>query len=484
MRLRDLLPLPAAADVALEGAMLAAVEAGRVAHALGQGATWRPGEPLRLLLVGYLGTRNTGADVRVSELVRQVRHVLGDAHVALTAVTSDARLSAGYFPGVEQVRLPDLYPPFLLRETGRHHGVIACEGSMFKSTFANALTTLMAGALGLAVARNQLAVGWGAEAGRMDAALEAFVARTCRGALVLCRNEPSRDILARLGVRTTGGTDTAWTFEPDPPEVGAGLLRAAGWDGRAPVLVVCPVNPYWWPVRPRAGRALLDRARGATPDDHYRALYYHDFGPEDRARFERYLDALAAAVGPFARARGAFVALVGMERLDRRACAALADRLGGAPALVSDEHDMFRLVSVLRRARWLVSSRYHALVCATPGGVPGVGVTFDERIRNLLEGRGQADLCLAADDPALALRLADALERLERERDALAGAVLGTLPGELEAMGGMGLDFADEVARRCPGLPLRALARDPWAHLPPLGPQLEAALARAAGAPG
>ncbi len=66
------------------------------------------------------------------------------------------------------MHLPDIFPPFLSDEVPRHHGVVACEGSMFKSKFANALTTMMIGSLGIAAAQNKLSVGYGAEAGHMD----------------------------------------------------------------------------------------------------------------------------------------------------------------------------------------------------------------------------------------------------------------------------------------------------------------------------
>ena len=39
---------------------------------------------------------------------------------------------------------------------------------MFKSKFANALTTMMIGSLGIAAAQNKLSVGYGGEAGHMD----------------------------------------------------------------------------------------------------------------------------------------------------------------------------------------------------------------------------------------------------------------------------------------------------------------------------
>ena len=58
-------------------------------------------------------------------------------------------------------------------------------------------------------------------------------------------------MLRELGVPTELGTDTAWTFEPRPAEYGQSVLRKVGWDGRTPVLVVCPINPFEWPVRLR-----------------------------------------------------------------------------------------------------------------------------------------------------------------------------------------------------------------------------------------
>ena len=36
-----------------------------------------PGEKLKLLFAGYNGTRNTGSDVRVEEMLRQVRRIWG-----------------------------------------------------------------------------------------------------------------------------------------------------------------------------------------------------------------------------------------------------------------------------------------------------------------------------------------------------------------------------------------------------------------------
>src|SRR5207245_9983051 len=107
----------------------------------------------------------------------RIRHVLGADHVDFSVMTQNFDRTKGYFEGTQQVYLPDVYPPFLHREVRQNHGVIACEGSMFKSKFANALTTMMIGSLGLASAENKLSLGYGGGAGRVGGVLTLEVAR-------------------------------------------------------------------------------------------------------------------------------------------------------------------------------------------------------------------------------------------------------------------------------------------------------------------
>ncbi len=160
-------------------------------------APGRPGERLKLLCAGYNGTRNTGSDVRVEEMLRQVRRVLGPENIALSVMTQDFNRTRGYFGDAQQVYLPDVFPPFLYREVRRHHGVLACEGSMFKSKFADALTTMIIGSLGIAAAENKISLGYGAEAGHMNPFLARLCAHYCSQSLILTRNEASQSCVER-----------------------------------------------------------------------------------------------------------------------------------------------------------------------------------------------------------------------------------------------------------------------------------------------
>ncbi|MDE3136708.1 MAG: polysaccharide pyruvyl transferase family protein [Acidobacteriota bacterium] len=459
-------------DLLLELWVSGLVEASKLTWMFGAGEPWRPGEKLRLLFAGYNGTRNTGSDVRVEEMLRQVRRVLGGQNVELTVMTQNFDFTRGYFGDARQVKLPDVFPPFLFREVPRHHGVLACEGSMFKSKFANALTTMMVGSLGLAAARNRLSVGYGAEAGKMDHIVEWMVARYCPHSLVITRNEESRTLLSELNVPTELGTDTAWTFEPHGPEYGRKALTDAGWDGKKPVLVLCPINPFLWPVKASVGKFLAAKISGVYADSQYRSIYFFRSGREVEAAFDRYITAIARTARMFAERHGAFPVCVAMERLDTIACRRLAERMGGAPVFSSKDYDIYQLVSILRQASWLVSSRYHAIVTSMPALVPSAGITMDERIRNLMRERGHDHLLLDVDDTELEFKLADAMESLHRESESVREGIGRAVARNLRTMARMGIYFEEEVQRRYPEFPIRS-GKACWReYLPPLSPDL------------
>ena len=459
-------------DLFLGAWVTSLIELSKLRWMLGNGEAWRPGASLKLLFAGYNGNRNTGSDVRVQEMIRQVRCVLGDEQLELSVLSHNLALSQGYFPGVRQVKLPDLFPPFLFKEISQYHGVIACEGSMFKSKFANALTVMMIGSLGIAAAENKLAVGYGAEAGQMDPFLQEMSRRYCGDSLVITRNEESQSVLGRLGVPTELGTDTAWTFEPLGLEYGERILRQAGWDGQTPILGLAPINPFWWPVRPSLVKLALCSTLGTYRDSHYRSIYFYKDGAHVAQAFHSYLRNFADGVLAFRRDHRVFPVLIGMEALDRRACEIMGEHLSAVPLFISDQYDMYQLVSILRCCHLLVSSRYHGIVTCMPALVASAGVTMDERIRNLMRERGHQDLLLEVDDPNLASKLVIILNKLLKESDSIRNGIGRTVVRNLKVMARMGVYFQEHVRQRYPEFPLRTGCLSWEDYLPPLGTRL------------
>jgi len=161
----------------------------------------------------------------------------------------------------------------------------------------------------------------------MDPLVAKMCGRYCKNSFVITRNNESRNILRELGVPTELGTDTAWTFEPLGAEYGQKALRDVGWDGKTPVLAVCPINPFEWPVKASLTKAALHSLTGAYKESHYRGPYFHNAGPEADRAYEHYLSSIANGVAAFRQKKNVFCNHGG----DRApGCAALPAYLGKA----------------------------------------------------------------------------------------------------------------------------------------------------------
>ena len=138
----------------------------------------------------------------------------------LSVLTLNPGFSREYYGDAAQVHLPFIFPPFLHRLVPRYDGVVSSCGAMFMSKFSNVPSLMMIEALGIAAAQGKLSVAYGGEAGVMDPMLASMCRRYCARTSMIVRNEQSRSVLQKLGIRSQVGTDTAWTFEPLGPDFG------------------------------------------------------------------------------------------------------------------------------------------------------------------------------------------------------------------------------------------------------------------------
>jgi len=326
--------------------------------------------------------------------------------------------------------------------------------------------------LGLASAENKLSLGYGGEAGRMDGLIQWMCRRYVHDSLVITRNVESQTLLSSLGVPTELGTDTAWTFEPHPPEYGRKALRDAGWDEKTPVLVLCPIHPFVWPVKASIAKYIARATTGAFKESQYRTVYFFESGAEVDRKYRHYISGLTKATQAFVQRHRVFPILVAMERLDAVACRDIAARMPGMPVFTSDDYDIFQIVSILRACSYMVSSRYHGIVACMPSLVASAGVTMDERIHNLMRERGHQHLLLTVDDPELEPKLLQIMEALVAEADAVREGIGGTVVRNLKVMARMGTFLEDAVRRAYPEFPLRSGVLSWEDYLPPLSNQL------------
>lgn len=432
-------------------------------------AKYRPFKPL---LLGYTGAGNIGADVRVAEIIRQFKTIFSHVGFDPGLVVLGFGSNEPALNSLRKVPMNSYFPNFLKREVDRHDAVIACEGSMFTSTFSDALTAIFAAGIGYAVQSGKLGVGYGADAGKMSERLSKFVEKVCQDGLILCRNANSQVILSQLGLNVSGGADPAWTFEPANCDARQILIKA-GWNSRDPILAVCPVNPFWWPVVIDFAKAQALKSEGKYRDLHYRSVFFHSWSEESQQKYKSYLNALAFVVNNLQK-QGYYPILVGMERLDAASCDRLNELLNKkVPKFVSGQYGMDAMTAILRTAAISITSRFHGAVLAMSGLVPTIGVSLDSRIAYLFEENGLEKWFLECDSPDLGEKIIALVEDLETERAEIAKAYSFLVASQVKAFGQMGIELVDEIIKRDPDFPPPSLPRKWDAYLPPLSKRIE-----------
>jgi polysaccharide pyruvyl transferase WcaK-like protein len=288
----------------------------------------------------------------------------------------------------------------------------------------------------------------------------------CKDTRIITRNAESCQTLAEVGIPSELGTDTAWTFTPREPAFALQELRQVGWRGE-PVLIVCPINPFWWPVTASL-RKSLGRLLGFHRQSHYGRIFFFTWNQDVEQKFERYLEALARAVAAFQRRTGVFVVTAASEEIDNDAMQRLSVKLGGAPKFSSTNYNIYELVSVFRAADLMLSSRYHAIVTSMPGNVASAGVTMDERITNLMSDRHHANLLMTVDDSDLEAKAGAALDYLQHHREQVVAESRATVARQLRIVSHMGRQLVKFVQEKYPDFgPAPGLSG--WEdYLPPL----------------
>jgi polysaccharide pyruvyl transferase WcaK-like protein len=361
-----------------------------------------PNAPLRVLLLGYTGAGNTGADLRTIETIRQLRALFAGQSLELTVFALGGLLDHPDLRSVHLLSPGNDYLPDALAQAIPHYDVVLnVEGSTYTSKFSDALAALLIGGVGLAAANGRVACAYGIDAGAMTERLSRFAAATAEGVDIVCRSRGASERLRSLGLTVEEGADAAWNF------------RAA--DAARPMLppryaVLCPNNPFWWPVQTDVRRALELELAGASSALRYGPLSFHAWDDVRAAHFDAYKRGFAA-VAEGLRRRGYAPVFVAMEQLDRAACEEIAALLPfDAPVLARGAYALDAIVGTLEQAQWIVTTRYHACVMAIANHVPVVGVSMDNRIDQLFAEHGLSDWALSCEERGFDRRVLDCID--------------------------------------------------------------------------
>ncbi len=444
---------------------------------------WRPGEKLQILFLAYSGARNTGAEVRVAECIRQVNQVLGADNVDINMTTLDLGEAEEYFKGydVNLFEFNSIFFKDIFKLALRNHMIVLVEGSCWKENFATALLLYFLYGAGLAHQLGKPCFSYAVDAGPMNK-LNNYLSWLLSKDIdrLITRTEDATQVLETIGLSgAVNRVDTAWSMPTETPDWARDRLRELGWDGKKRLIGLAAQNYFWWPVVPdfiRWGRSLVT---GDTTNQ-YKLVYFYDYSKDDEKVFDGFIGELADTMDWVAETYDAQPVIVAMEALDEKACRTAIDRMKHDAILIScNEYDGLQIGAILRQLSLLITTRYHAMVLSMPGSVPFIGLSRDERIRGVMRETGLYEhyyIDYRTEELGKTLRdkigaIMDDPDEYERVRK----VIDANLPYYFAQMSMLGLDIRNLVRECFPGFPLLNLNEsDATALIPHIPPDLVA----------
>jgi polysaccharide pyruvyl transferase WcaK-like protein len=341
-----------------------------------------------VLLVGYNGANNTGAEALLQSDIEDVRKVLGPtARITVpTLAPENLRRYVQEGQGLKIAPIPILYFKALRKLVKEHDVVMLVEGSTYMDTWGSVLLWAFLWSTYCAAKLGKRCVAYAVDAGALSWINRWLVRRIAsRTNLIVTRNRAAAERLSAYGVSAPieVTADNAFTYRTRPED--------EGWPGRE------------WPQARRGmvGLAVVDynlfpvvmRPWGRKQDC-YKWPYFFSRSSRRRRASEELAAGYAAAADRIVDDHGAPVALICMEQVDERLAFAVRDRMTRKDMVrvfSSRQYNASQMTVLLRSLRLLVTSRYHAAVLSLGAEVPQLAVGHDLRLRTLYEDLGLRD---------------------------------------------------------------------------------------------
>jgi len=341
---------------------------------------------LRVLLLGYSGANNTGAEALLLADIEDVRAVLGpQAVITIPSINPpNLRRYVQEGPNLRIAYLPTVYFATLHRLVRENDLIMLVEGSTYMDTWGSALLWAYLWATHCAHDMGKPCLAYAVDAGEMKSALNRQLVRreASKTSLIITRAAAAAERLRAGGVTAPleVTADNAFSFRPNPAD--AGLLSRAWPEAGSHVVGMALVDFYQFPVVMK----LWGRKQ-----DCYKWPIYFSRSPERTRATEELVRSYAALADEMIVRYGKAVALIGMESLDE----ALLRKVHGAMAhpdrariFCSREYNASQMVSILRSLELLVTSRYHACVLSLAAQVPQIAVGHDLRLKTIYRELG------------------------------------------------------------------------------------------------
>lgn len=376
----------------------------------------------RVLLLGYNGANNTGAEALLQADIADVRAVLGPEAIITIPTLNETNLRRYVKdgPNLRIVRIPTLFFAALRRLVNGNDVLLLVEGSTYMDTWSSAMLWAYLWATRCAHAMGKPSLAYAVDAGELSTFNQRLARREAsKTGLIIARSKAAARRLRAFGVTAPleDTADNAFTFQPECAD--EGLVQRVWPEAGSGVVGLAVVDFHLWPVvvRPWGRRK-----------DCYKWPYYFSRSPERDRASEALVCTYATLADAIVVEHGKSIALIAMEQVDEPIARRIAARMaqaGAARVFSSREFNASEMTVLLRSLDLLITSRYHAAVLSMAARVPQMAVGHDLRLKSLYEEIGLSEeFFFPPDRPGLGATLLDRTRmllsgRAEAARDAL-----------------------------------------------------------------
>jgi polysaccharide pyruvyl transferase WcaK-like protein len=376
----------------------------------------------KVLLVGYNGANNTGAEALLQADIEDMRAVFGP-EVRITIPTINPVNLRRYVqegPDLRIANMPTIFFAHLRRFVKENDLIFLVEGSTYMDTWTSAILWAYLWATRCAHDMGKPCMAYAVDAGEMKSSLNRRLVRSeaSKTDLIITRAQAAAERLRGWGVTAPieVTADNAFTYVPDPADTG--LFDRLWPEASNRVVGLALVDFYLFPVVMHPW---------GPKEDIYRWPYYYSLPPDERRASEELADSYAALADHLVRDHDVSIALICMEELDERMARKVHTRMayaGQARIFSSSEYNASKMTGILRSLDFLVTCRYHACVLSMAAQVPQIAVGHDLRLKSIYAELGLQDLFVDAHLPSRDTQLMANLDRVLSDPEPVRAALL------------------------------------------------------------
>lgn len=370
----------------------------------------------KVLLVGYNGANNTGAEAKLLVVIDELRHVMGP-EAELQVASLDETNIRRYLQEGPNLKIKPLRPalfPLDTRNLVKHADlVMLVEGSTYMDSWGSPLLWYYLLATRYAKQMKKPCIAYSVDAGNASDFNSRQIRREAsKTDLILARTQNTADRLRGWGVSAPieVTADNAFAFHPRSEDRN---ILAHIWPEAKCVVGIAAEDIYQWPVRIRPWD---------SKDYCYRWPYYYSHSKACLEKGKSLASVLAAEADETIEQHDRDVALLSMEALDApfaHKVKRLMKHADRTRVFTAVEYNASQMTSILQGLDALITSRYHAGVLSLPHHVPQTAIGHDLRIEDLYSDLDTPELFVGHEDPDRFTALRENVETLFNERNAL-----------------------------------------------------------------